>query len=112
MKRGDLIFSITRDDLEIQTFRSGGKGGQNQNKVESGVRIIHRASGCVSESREQRDQLQNKRTSFKRLTEQPKFKVWFKIECAKRMMDKEKLHRINKEVNEMMNERNLKIEYF
>jgi protein subunit release factor B len=107
----DLILSITKDDFEIQTFRSGGKGGQNQNKVESGVRIIHRASGCTSEAREQRDQLQNKRIAFKRLVEQPKFKAWLKIECSKRMMDKEKLRRINREVNEMMADKFLKVEY-
>ena len=80
--RGDLVFSITKDDFEIQTFRSGGKGGQNQNKVESGVRIIHKASGCVSEAREQRDQIQNKRIAFKRLIEQPKFKAWFNYTCC------------------------------
>lgn len=108
----DLVFSITKDDFEIQTFRSGGKGGQNQNKVASGVRIIHRASGCVSEAREQRDQLQNKRIAFKRLIEQPKFKAWFKIEAAKRMMNKEKLRKLNQEVNEWMSEKNLKIETF
>jgi protein subunit release factor B len=108
----DLVFSITKDDLVIQTFRSGGKGGQNQNKVESGVRIIHRASGCVSESREHRDQIQNKRAAFRRLIEQPKFKAWFKTEAARRMMDKSKLREINDEVNRMMDEKNLKIEYF
>jgi len=107
----DLVFSITKDDFEIQTFRSGGKGGQNQNKVESGVRIIHHASGCVSESREHRDQIQNKRTAFRRLIEQPKFKAWFKIEAARRMMDKKRLREINDEVNRMMDEKNLKIEY-
>ena len=111
-KRGDLIFSITKNDFEVQTFRSGGKGGQNQNKVESGVRIIHRDSGCVSEAREQRDQLQNKRIAFKRLIEQPQFKTWFKIEAAKRMMGGERLRQINKEVDEMMQEKNLKIETF
>ena len=107
----ELLFSITKDDFEIQTFRSGGKGGQNQNKVASGVRIIHRASGCTSEAREQRDQLQNKHVAFKRLTEQKQFKAWFKIEAAKRMMDKGRLRKIAEEVSEMMQEKNLKIEY-
>lgn len=111
-KKGEHIFSITKDDFEIQTFRAGGKGGQNQNKVESGVRIIHRASGCVSEAREQRDQLQNKRIAFKRLIEQPQFKAWFKIESAKRLMGGERLRKINKEVDEMMKDKNLKVEYY
>jgi protein subunit release factor B len=111
-KRGELIFSITKKDFEVQTFRSGGKGGQNQNKVESGVRIIHRDSGCVSEAREQRDQLQNKRIAFKRLTEQPQFKAWFKVEAAKRMMGGDRLRKINQDVDQMMADKNLKIEYF
>lgn len=42
MKEKVLLFSVTIKDCEVQTFRSGGKGGQNVNKVESGVRIIHR----------------------------------------------------------------------
>ena len=50
----ELLFSITKDDFRVDTFRSGGKGGQNQNKVESGVRIVHVASGAIGESREQR----------------------------------------------------------
>jgi protein subunit release factor B len=62
-----LLFSVTKKDLDVQTFRSGGKGGQNQNKVESGVRIIHRASGAVGESREYRDQPQNKKAAFQRM---------------------------------------------
>lgn len=108
----EYIFSVTKEDFDIQTFRSGGKGGQNQNKVESGARFIHRASGSIGESREERSQLQNKRIAFKRCINTPKFKAWFKIETAKRMMDTEKIRRINKEVEEMMNENNLKIEYF
>ncbi len=52
LKSKKLLFSITKDDFTVQTFRSGGKGGQNQNKVESGVRIIHPASGAIGESRE------------------------------------------------------------
>jgi protein subunit release factor B len=110
-KRGDLILSVTKDDFEIQTFRAGGKGGQNQNKVESGVRFIHKASGAVAESRDSRDQLANKRSAFKKIIETPKFKAWFKIETAKRMMDKERLKHINQEVVDMMDEKNLKIEY-
>ena len=112
MKKGELIFSITKDDFDFQYFRSGGAGGQNQNKVSSGVRISHYPSGCVSESREHRDQLQNKRAAFRRLTEQLKFKAWFKIEAAKRMMDKGRLRQISKEVDEMMQEKNLKVEFY
>ena len=71
-----LLFSVTKKDFEIQTFRSGGKGGQNQNKRDTGVRIVHRESGATGESREERSQAQNKKNAFKRLTESLKFKLW------------------------------------
>jgi protein subunit release factor B len=70
------LFTVTIKDCEIQTFRSGGKGGQNQNKVESGVRIIHHPSGARGESREERSQLQNKRNAFRRMGESRQFKSW------------------------------------
>lgn len=73
---GKLAFSVTLKDCEVQTFRSGGPGGQNQNKRDTGVRIIHRPSGSVGESREERSQLQNKKAAFRRMAESKKFKIW------------------------------------
>lgn len=70
------LFSVTLDDCEVQTFRSGGKGGQNQNKRDTGVRIIHHPSGARGESREERSQLQNKKTAFKKMADSPSFKFW------------------------------------
>jgi peptide chain release factor 2 len=55
---------IQEKDLEIQTFRSGGKGGQNVNKVESAVRVIHIPSGVAVVCRTERDQLKNKRNAL------------------------------------------------
>jgi len=72
----ELLFSVTLKDCDVQTFRSGGPGGQHQNKTESGVRIIHRESGAVGESREERSQLQNKKKAFHRMTEHPRFRFW------------------------------------
>lgn len=74
------VFSVTAKDLRIDTFRAGGKGGQNQNKVNSGVRITHDASGAVGESREHRDQLQNKKAAFKRMTETKEFQSWMALQ--------------------------------
>jgi len=71
-----LLFSVTKKDFDIQTFRCGGHGGQKVNKTSSGVRIIHRESGAVGESREERSQYQNKKLAFQRLVKDVKFKVW------------------------------------
>jgi len=72
----ELLVRITIKDCEVQTFRAGGKGGQNQNVRETGVRIIHRPSGAVGESREQRHQWQNKKIAFRRMGESKKFRSW------------------------------------
>jgi len=102
-----LLFSVTKKDFEMQTFRSGGPGGQNQNKVNSGVRLIHKDSGAVGISRTSRKQIENKKLAFQHLYNSPKFKIWLKVEIAKRTMDKQELE---KRVNKMMSPENLLIE--
>lgn len=69
------ILSVTIADCEVQTFRAGGSGGQNQNKRDTGVRIIHRASGARGEARDERSQLQNKRLAWKRMAASPQFQL-------------------------------------
>lgn len=71
----ELVLSVTLKDCEVQTFRAGGKGGQNQNKRDTGVRIIHHPSGARGEARDERSQLQNKRLAFKRMADHPLFRV-------------------------------------
>ena len=70
------LFTISKKDFTIQTFKSGGPGGQHQNKTDSGVRITHDESRAVGESRTHRGQHQNKREALKRLTDSAKFKIW------------------------------------
>lgn len=69
------ILSVSIHDCEVQHFRSGGKGGQNQNKRDTGTRVIHRPSGARGESREERSQLQNKRKAFVRMAQSREFQL-------------------------------------
>ena len=61
----DTQIVIRPEDCEYQTFRSGGPGGQYQNTTESGIRIIHKPTGLIAESRQERSQAQNKETCLK-----------------------------------------------
>ena len=68
-KMKQLIFSRSKKDFRVDTFRCGGPGGQNQNKRDTGVRITDKETGLNAESREHRTQEQNKKAAFRKLVD-------------------------------------------
>ena len=67
IREAEVVGELDVSDCEITTMHCGGKGGQHVNKVETGVRVVHKPTGIVVTCTEERSQVQNKQKAMKRL---------------------------------------------
>jgi protein subunit release factor A len=103
----ELVFSITKKDLNIDYFSGTGGGGQHRNKHQNCVRMYHKESGVRSTGQSSKERKSNLKEAFNSLVKDPKFKIWLKQKTYE-VINKTTLE---EQVKKEMSPENLRVEY-
>lgn len=101
-----LLFTIDKNDFEINYFSGKGSGGQHRNKHKNCIRLKHKDSGAMSTGQSSKSRRQNLKEALHNIVENGKFKMWHS-QKVREVIDG---ITIEEKVDEMLKPENLKIE--
>lgn len=105
-EKKELLFSVTKKDLEVRSYSSKKAGGQHANRHPNGQVVKHKASGAEGRCQDHRSKAQNLKVALQRLVASKKFKAWARIEAAKATGE------IDEQLHRWMQPENMKVETF
>ncbi len=106
-----LLFTVTAKDCDWWDEIDSGPGGQHKNRTHSAIRVRHRASGAEGRAAEHKSQVMNKRAAFERMANSKKFKMWHRLETARRMANAQSIEKmINEAVERALGPGKVKVE--